>query len=378
MTPFLIVAGDLVRTGGMDAANFYLARHLAQGNTDVHVVAHRVDPELADMPGVHWHRVAKPLGSYLLGEGRLHRAGRHWARRVADQGGHQVVNGGNCPSSDTNWVHYVHAGHPPELAAPPLRRALARWMHRRHVTAERRELTAARLVIANSDRTRRELMERVGVAAARIHTVYYGTDAAWHRPPTAAERRQARERLGWSDARPGLAFVGALGDRRKGFDIVFAAWNELCRDPDWDARLVVAGSGRELPAWRRRTEAAGLDRHIRFLGFTPDVRAVLWACDGIVAPARYEAYGLAVHEAVSCGLAAIVSPDSGVAERLSGLEPLQPERADDTGALAAALRRWRAAPDTWAQVADTLSAQLRAWSWDDMAGRIVQLMETAR
>jgi glycosyltransferase involved in cell wall biosynthesis len=243
------------------------------------------------------------------------------------------------------------------------------------VAAERRALRAARLVIANSDATVRDLVHGVGVAPERARTVYYGTDAGYHRPPTTAERQAARDALGWRDDRPGVAFVGALGDRRKGFDLLFAAWQSLCADPGWTARLVVAGAGSELEAWRRRTTAAGLDDRIQFLGFAQDVRAVLWACDAIAAPARYEAYGLAVHEAVCCGLAAIVPPHAGVAERLTGLDALRIARAEEAGAVADALRRWYDGRDAWTRAAAECSTALRAWSWDDMAARIVALME---
>ena len=377
MRPVAIVTGDFVRTGGMDVANFHLARYLARTTGEVHLVAHRVDDGLLSLPGVHWHRVAKPLDSYLLGARSLARAGRRWGRAMADRGGRTIVNGGNCVSPDTNWVHYVHAGHRPDITTSAGRRLLGRWKHRQHVGGERAALRAAQLVIANSNTTRDDVMTRVGVAAERVRTVYYGTDASYHRPPTATERVAAREALGWQDARPAIAFVGALGDRRKGFDLLFAAWRALCDDPAWDARLAVAGTGSELGVWRRAAEAAGLGDRIQFLGFTRDVRGLLWACDAIAAPARYEAYGLAVHEAVCCGLPAIVNPDAGVAERLSGLEGLQPERPGDPHALAAALRRWRDDREAWAHAAQGASAALRAWSWDDMAARIVHLMEEA-
>jgi len=215
------------------------------------------------------------------------------------------------------------------------------------------------------------------VEPERAHAVYYGTDASYHRPPTAAERHAARTALGWRDDRPAVVFVGALGDRRKGFDVLFSAWEMLCGDASWDARLVVVGAGGELEAWRRRAAAAGLSDRIRFLGFTRDVRAVLWAGDAIAAPARYEAYGLAVHEAVCCGLPAIVNPDAGVAERLTGLDGLRPERREDPDALAAALRRWRDGRERWARAAGDTSTELRAWGWDDMAARIVKLMQEA-
>ncbi len=377
MTRYTIVTGDFVQTGGMDVANFHLARHLAAAGEPVHLVAHRVDPSLLAIPGVVWHRVAKPWHSYLLGEPALARAGLRWGRIGAAMGGRLIVNGGNCMGDDTNWVHYVHAAHEPQVAASAGRRLIGAWAHRRHLAAERRALSRARLVIANSDRTAADVVVRVGVARERVRTVYYGTDAAYHRPPDAGERAAARAALGWHDDRPGVAFVGALGDRRKGFDVLFASWVELCRDPAWDARLAVVGAGREVPVWRARVAAAALGDRIQILGFTRDVRGVLWACDAIAAPARYEAYGLAVHEAVCCGLPAIVHRHAGVAERLHGLEPLQPVREEDPAALAAALRTWRADLPSWARRTAPLSAALRAWSWDDMAARIARLMAAA-
>ena len=42
---------------------------------------------------------------------------------------------------------------------------------------------------------------------------------------------------------------------------------------------------------------------------------VFAACDLLIHPARYEAYGLAVHEALCRGLPALVSATAGVAER---------------------------------------------------------------
>ena len=41
MTPFVLVTGDFVHTGGMDAANFALARYLGRSGAGVHLVAHR-------------------------------------------------------------------------------------------------------------------------------------------------------------------------------------------------------------------------------------------------------------------------------------------------------------------------------------------------
>jgi glycosyltransferase involved in cell wall biosynthesis len=372
---YTVVTGDFVRTGGMDAANLRLADHLARTGASVHLVAHRVDPMLLSRPNVVWHRVPKLLHSYRLGAPLLARSGARWARAGQAVGGRTVVNGGNCVSPDTNWVHYVHAAHDPQVAGAVGRRLLGAWTHRRAVADERVALHQARLVITNSERTTQDVVERVGVDARLVRCVYYGADASHHRPPTADERGAARAALGWDDDRPGCVFVGALGDRRKGFDVVFSAWTRLCRDDAWDARLAVVGAGRELPRWRARVEEAGLEPHIRFTGFISDVRQVLWASDAVVAPVRYEAYGLGVHEAVCCGLPAIVSAGAGVSERLAGLEGLRVERPDNVAELVTALQCWRGDLAGWRRRAMPVSERLRGWSWDDMAARIVSAME---
>jgi len=83
------------------------------------------------------------------------------------------------------------------------------------------------------------------------------------------------------------------------------------RDPGWDARLVVVGTGASLPSWRARTVEEGLGDSITFLGFRNDVPDVLAACDLLVSPTRYEAYGLNVQEALCTGLPAIVQRRGG-------------------------------------------------------------------
>jgi glycosyltransferase involved in cell wall biosynthesis len=172
--------------------------------------------------------------------------------------------------------------------------------------------------------------------------------------------------------------VGALGDRRKGFDALFAAWKALAGDGDWDARLIVVGAGGELEAWRARAAAAGLGDSVRFAGFQPDVRRVLVACDAIVSPARYEAYGLAVQEAACMGLMPIVSRHAGVAERVpAALAPLLIADPEDAGEVAARLRAWQAEREAYRAHAADFAAALHAWTWDDMAGRVVDILERA-
>jgi glycosyltransferase involved in cell wall biosynthesis len=364
--PFLLVAGDFVRTGGMDRANFALASFLARSGHPVRLVAHRADPELAGRPGVSVRRVPKPLGSYFLGQWPLARAGRHEAGAARAAGGRVVVNGGNATFPDVNWVHYVHVAHRPEAAG--LFRRVKTWAtHRLARRDERRALRVARVVVCNSDRTRRDVVELAGVHPARARVVYYGSDPARFYPADDPERAELRARFGWPADRPVVLFVGALGDRRKGFDTLFAAWAGLCKDADWDAVLAVVGTGAALPGWQARAAGAGLGDRVRFLGFRSDVPDLLRAADALASPTRYEAYGLAVHEALCCGLPALVSAAAGVAERYPpGLGDLLLPDPDDAADLAARLRRWRDDPGAARDRVGPLSAALRSYTWDDM------------
>jgi glycosyltransferase involved in cell wall biosynthesis len=375
MQRWLLVAGDFTPLGGMDRANHALAMHLARrAGAEVHLVTHRAWDDLAALPNVRVHRVARPGGSHLLGMSLLARSGRHWARRLAAQNARVVVNGGNCAWGDINWVHYVHAAWAPKQDGGLVRWAKAMLVHAYARRAEWTCVRGARVVVANSEKTRAIVIERLGVAAERVHTVYYGIDTEHFHPPTEAERAEARSRLGWSDDRPAVVFVGALGDLRKGFDALFQAWRLLGQDARWDARLVVAGAGSALAHWRRRVAEAGLSRSVQFLGFRADIPAVLAGCDILVSPTRYEAYGLNVQEALCCGLPALVSASAGVAERyppeLHGLLLPDPIDAHD---LAARLRVWREARDSFRALAAPLGQALRLRTWERCAGEIVEL-----
>ena len=344
--PVVLVSGDFVKTGGMDRANFALASYLARSGREVHVVAHRVDDELLAMPNVRLRRVVKPLDSYLLGSPLLDRAGRRVAGELASRGARVIVNGGNCRWPDVNWVHYVHAAWDPGAQSGlwPLPCVKAAVERRLELARERAAVKGARLLIANSRRTADDLTRHLGVPADRIRVVYYGVCGAEFRPAGPDERRATRARLNWDQQRPVVAFVGALGDGRKGFDVVLAAWEKRCALGPWDVDLAVIGAGAHLSTWRERVRAKRWPSSaVHFLGFRQDVPEVLRACDALVAPSRYEAYGLAAHEAICCGLPALVSARAGVAERYPAeLSDLLLPDAEDADDLAARLERWYA------------------------------------
>ncbi len=376
MTGWLLVTGDFSPLGGMDRANLALAQFLA-GRGPVHLVTHRAWDDLAAHPNVVVHRVPRPFGRHMLGEPLLGWAGRRWARRLARDGFRVVVNGGNCQWPDVNWVHCVHDAYPSPATGGLAHRAKTRVHHALSLRSERLALACARVVVCNSRRTASDVVHRLVVEPDRVRVVYLGVDAGRFYSVTQAERGAARLQLGWED-RPWVGFVGQLGNRIKGFDTLYAAWRGLCHDPRWDANLAVVGGGADLPGWAAQAATHGLAGRIRFLGYRTDVPDILAACDALAHPARYDAYGMAVHEAICRGLPVVVSSAAGVSERYpSELADLVVPDPDDPGGLADRLRAWRRDMEGWPGRVAGLATTLRAYTWDDMAADFVRAVTGA-
>jgi glycosyltransferase involved in cell wall biosynthesis len=371
---YLIITGDLVKTGGMDRANFALADYISRQGTELHLVSHRVDAELAQRDRVFWQQVSKPLNSYLLGEPLLNWQGRSQAQKIVAKGGKVIVNGGNCLWAGANWVHYVHAAYKPSNATTYFYRLKGNISRQLSLNSERQALKVAKVVISNSERTKQDLITNLNIPAAKIQTVYYGTDPEVFYPTDLEQKTHLKQQLGWSKDRLVVVFIGALGDRRKGFDTLFLAWQQLCTSSDWDVDLKVIGAGAELDAWKLKVQSSGLGDRIDFLGFRRDVPNLLRAADGLVAPTRYEAYGLGVQEAICCGLPAIVTASAGIAERYSeNLKPLLLVDPNDAPALAQCLQSWRQNLAQYQNLIKPLTQTLRSHTWDDMAKEILQL-----
>ncbi len=165
VAPWVIVAGGFHHHGGMDRANAALAWHLVRMHTPVHLVGHEIDPELLAQPLVTAERVSRPRGMPAVAERLLGRAGVRAARAALQRAprARVVVNGGNCPWGDINWVHAVHAAWPVcDKGAPWWSRVRNRRLKARARRRESEALARARVVIANSHETRDQIL-RLGV-----------------------------------------------------------------------------------------------------------------------------------------------------------------------------------------------------------------------
>ena len=374
--PWVIICGGFHSHGGMDRANFELAQALLRRGSAIHLVSHEVDSELAAHPCVQLHIVPRPFGSILLGERSLRNTGLRIAAKVRGQypDARVVVNGGNCDYPDINWVHSVHHAWPRfDDAAPWWFRAKSTINKAKARHDEERALRDAKLVIANSERTRQDLLA-MGIDESRIKVLYLGSDPAWI-PADQPLRLRARTSFEIPKEVTVACFVGALGcDRNKGFDRVLEA-TQLCRDKN--LHILAAGGGRGLSTWRDRIRALKLDARVHLIGFTRQIDEAYAASDLLLSPVRYEAFGLNVLEAICRGLPSIVTKNAGVAELYPPeLQPylLPPDANGET--LAALLQRTVANLDEARRSFAPLAARLRTRTWQAMAEEFITLAES--
>lgn len=379
--PWLLVSGGVHQRGGQDKANAALARFLLARGNQVTLVCHEADAEFETHKNCRVILSPLVLRSYFLSQFTHAARGRAVARTLTQREPKTqvVVNGGIFPWPGVNWLHCVH--HAWELQSPCRHNSVKeRWQNTlfRRV-AKRQEQAAVRaasLVICNSQRTRRDAECYLGVSPERLRMVYLGCDLST-RPPSSAERERARSAFGLEVKDLAIVFVGGLDrDDHKGFTRMYAAWIRMIAESDWPGQLLVAGGGNQLAWWQERARRDGSASRIKFFGFTNEIPTVLAAADLLVSPARYEAYGLNVQEAICRGVPTFVTEVAGVAERYpQSLHSFLLANDDNSEELVRKILAWRTGIATWREEFRIFGDNLRAFDWDAMAREMVALSE---
>jgi glycosyltransferase involved in cell wall biosynthesis len=185
-------------------------------------------------------------------------------------------------------------------------------------------------------------LEANGVPAAKITAIPNSVDTGRFRPVPAAEKARLRAALGLPATGPVVVFAGRLLESKGVLDLAHA-WAALVADHP-DATLVIVGSGRGLmhdceAELHALIERFALKTQVITTGFVDNVEAYLASADIFALPTMDEAFGLALVEAMACGLATVASRVGGIKDIV---EPeangLLIEPGDRTG-LEHALRR---------------------------------------
>jgi UDP-glucose:(heptosyl)LPS alpha-1,3-glucosyltransferase len=170
-----------------------------------------------------------------------------------------------------------------------------------------------RLIIANSQRGKEEIIRHYGVDASKIRVIYNGVDLHRFNPENRARYRQPmREELGVRERDAVLLFIGS-GFRRKGLPFILKSLPFLERG---DVKLLVIGRDDPAP-YAKMARKLKVAEQVLFLGPRTDVKKIYAAADIFVLPSVYEPFSNACAEALASGLPVITTRMNGVAELIS-------------------------------------------------------------
>jgi glycosyltransferase involved in cell wall biosynthesis len=177
-----------------------------------------------------------------------------------------------------------------------------------------------------------DVVETVGAHAAR-RTVVIHNGVSPQPPPSVQDRAALRAELGISEGTCVGVLVGALDEHKDPLTPVRAAL--AAARAGADVALVVVGDGPMLPRLQAAARDAGGVVHVT--GYRTDVARILAGVDFFTLSSRREGFSYALLEAMSLGLAAVVSDAPGNPEAVGDAGIVVPY--GDVAGFAAAFER---------------------------------------
>lgn len=297
------------------------ARRLAVQDWEVHVFAEKLDKTALLEAGATPHWVPGwPWGS--------------WAKRRAFAAaaggmtkGFDLVHGhGDLLEQDVLSLHNcVHAAHEAVHGGSlPESDAVGR-MHALQLEGRR-----FRVMIANSNLMKNDVIRRFGVPAEMIEVIYPGFDSCRFNVGGREDFGPAtRAELG---IKPGELLYGLVtsGDfEKRGLKAFLRAFAAVAKS-DPAARALVVGKESRPGPYLALVQELGVEGRVIFREPVPEVWRYYHALDVYVHPAKWEEFGMSVLEALACGLPVITGASVGAAELLRG-EPREFVLPDPSG-----------------------------------------------
>ena len=190
---------------------------------------------------------------------------------------------------------------------------------------------------------------RLGLKSRGSSVVYNGIDLEEFSSGT--DKAAAKAALGLPSDKTVIGAVGSLC-AEKGHEHLIRAFASI-RDRLPDASLLLVGSGPDEKLLARLAQALGCGERVHFVAERADIAECVHAMDVFAFPSLSEGFGLALAEAMACGVPVVASAVGGVPELvtdgLSGL--LVP--AGSSEALAGAILRLIENPDVAGGLART-------------------------
>jgi len=237
-----------------------------------------------------------------------------------------------------------------------------------------RAVRRATRILADSESTRRDLIELLGVEPERATVLYPGVEGRFRliRDSEVLDRVRACYGL---PAR----FVLGLGtlQPRKNFVCLIEAFAQLLahsQDGIENLSLVIAGGegwlGQDIPAAIARL---GLEERVCLAGFVQDTDLpALYSLASVFAlPTLYEGFGLPALEAMACGIPVVAANNSSLPEVLGDAGLLVP--TNDPVTTAKALGRILSEPALRARLVGAGLEQARKFTWNNGAQKLLEI-----
>jgi glycosyltransferase involved in cell wall biosynthesis len=233
-----------------------------------------------------------------------------------------------------------------------------------------RVLRSSRVLVADSESTRRDITQSYGIAPDKVRVIYPGYD-----PDTYSANGSDRPLRSVEGSY--LLYVGNLLPHKNLLSLLDALAILRRR---YRARLIIRGDGQ--PAYaravRERVETLGLGDLVSFQGYAAEgaLRDLYAGAVCLVLPSLREGFGLPVLEAMACGTPVITSSSSSLPE-VGGDAAL---RVDPHDAIDLADAMYRVLTD--AHLREDLRERglkwVRAFSWRRTAEQISRLLDEVR
>jgi len=233
---------------------------------------------------------------------------------------------------------------------------------------------AAAHIIADSQATKRDLVERYGVEPSKISVIYPGYDEEAFQPVREREAIEA-VKTRYGIAGDYILFVGTI-QPRKNLVRLMEAFSLLKRQAA-DLQLVIAGKkGWLYEAVFRRVEELGLEGQVVFTGYVAeeDLPALFSGARLFVFPSLYEGFGLPVLEAMACGTPVVCSNASSLPE-VAGDAALLFDPLDVEG-MAAAMERILGDERLRTELVERGLKRARGFSWEKCAQETLAVLES--
>jgi len=194
----------------------------------------------------------------------------------------------------------------------------------------------ARMIIAPSEWTRREVIEKFRVSSEKVRVIYEAArEGMTPLPPQLCQRVLDKYRI----QGPYLLYVGTI-EPRKNLLTLIRAYDDLLRTTTLRPQLVLAGGrGWLCDEVYKLVEDLKLQDQVHFTGYVEDadLPALYSAAEAFLYPSLYEGFRLPPLEAMACGVPVITSDASSLPEVLgkAGLT----HAPTDTRALTAAITK---------------------------------------